>query len=171
MSRSPGSWVSGLSLTALLFAGRPRAKGELSKIASAAREWRRSTGADPQGPGDDRRPCTGSTFLAGFIGHQLSLAEEADHPAVQWAGDCPWQPKRWRSRHSSTILRRDGWQRPTPPGLKGPTSPPPQCRWVTPLLVPPPLLVGMAEMEENALSSTARRFATIAGSLLLPPSL
>jgi potassium efflux system protein len=78
MSRSPGSWVFGLLLTALLFAGRPRAKGNLSKIALAAREVE---GAPPgltlRALGMTVYLALALPFIAGFIGDQLSSAHEA----------------------------------------------------------------------------------------------
>ena len=95
IARNPGSWVFGLLLTALLFAGRPRAKKELGKIALAAREVEGTLpGLTLKALGMTVYPRVGSPFPHG-LSSVISCPQRMKPMilVVRWAGDCSWRLK------------------------------------------------------------------------------
>jgi len=169
MLRSPGSWVFGLLLTALLFAGRPRVKGELGKIALAAREVEKATaGLTLKALGMTVYLALALPFLMGFIGDQLSSAHEADDFSRAVGGGLLLAAKTLAvTAFLYHFCRRDGlaevhfaWPEEARRSLRH------NILWVTQLLIPLSFIVGMAEMEGNVLYyNSLGRFASIAALL------
>jgi len=168
--RKPTSWVLGFLLTALFFAGRPRARRDLSRIALAARDMEKATAwLTLKALGMTVYIALAFPFLMSFVGYQLSSAHEADDfQPVRWAGDFLLAAERLLSRRSSNISAgATDWRRPTLPGRK-------RCSevlrhnvlWVTQLLVPLAFIVGMAAAEGNTFYyNSLGRFASIAALL------
>ena len=169
ISRSPGSWVFGLLLTALFFAGRPRVKGELGKIALAAREVEKATaGLTLKALGMSVYLALALPFLTGFIGYQLSSAHEADDFSRAVGGGLLSAAKTLAvTAFLYHFCRRDGlaeahfaWPEEARRSLRH------NVLWVTQLLIPLSFIVGMTEMEGNALYyNSLGRFASIAALL------
>ncbi len=169
MSRSPGSWVFGLLLTALLFVGRPRVKGELSKIALAAREVEKATaGLTLKALGITIYLALALPFVIGFLGYQLSSAHEADDFSRAVGGGMLLAAKTLAiTAFLYHFCRRDGlaevhfaWPQEARLSLRH------NVLWVTQLLIPLSFIVGMTEMEGNALYyNSLGRFASIAALL------
>jgi potassium efflux system protein len=169
LSSNPASWVLGLFLAALLFAGRRRVKEQLSKIASAARE----------GEGASVRVTlkalvmTGYLalafpFIMGFVGYQLSSGNEIDDFTRAVGGGLLLAARTLAATAFLYLFcRRDGladvhfaWPEKTRLSLRH------NVLWVMQLLIPLSFVVGMTETGGNPLYySSLGRFASIAGYL------
>ena len=167
--RNPTSWVVGLLLTALLFAGRPRAKRELSKIALEARDVEKATAwLTLKALGMTVYLALALPFLMGFVGYQLSSAHEADDFSRAVGGGLLLAAKTLAvTAFLYHFCRRDGlaeahfaWPEEARRSLRH------NVLWVTQLLVPLSFIVGMTAAEGNALYyNSLGRFASIAALL------
>ncbi len=169
MSRSPGSWVFGLLLTGLLFVGRPRVKGELSKIALRAREGETApAGLTLKALGMTVYLALALPFLIGFIAYQLSSAAEADDFSRAVGGGLLLAAKTLAvTAFLHHFCRRGGlaeahfaWPEEARRSLRH------NVLWVTQMLIPLYFIVGMTEMEGNTLyDNSLGRFASMAAFL------
>jgi potassium efflux system protein len=169
LSSNPASWVLGLFLAAILFAGRGRAKDELSKIASAVREGKEP----PVKVTLKALAMTGYTALAfpfvmGFVGYQLSSANEIDDFSRAVGGGLLLAAKTLAvMAFLYHFCRRDGladvhfaWPEKARLSLRH------NVLWVMQLLIPLSFVMGMTETGGNPLYySSLGRFASIAGFL------
>jgi potassium efflux system protein len=163
------SWVVGLLLTALLFAGRPRAKGELSKIALEARDVEKATAwLTLKALGMTVYLSLALPFLTGFVGYQLSSSHEADDFGRAVGGGLLLAARTLAvTAFLYHFCRRDGlseahfaWPEEARRSLRH------NVLWVTQLLVPLSFIIGMTEMDGNALYyNSLGRFASIAALL------
>ena len=167
--RNPSSWVIGLLMTALLFAGRPRAKRELSKIALEAHQLEKATAwVTLKAFGLTVYLALALPFLMGFVGYQLSSAHEADDFSHAVGGGLLLAA---RTLAVTVFLyhfcRRDGlaeahfaWPEEARRSLRH------NVLWVTQLLIPLSFIVGMTAMEGNTpYYNSLGRFASIAALL------
>jgi potassium-dependent mechanosensitive channel len=169
--RNPTSWAVGLLLTALLFAGRPRAKRELSKIALEACDVEKATAwLTLKAFGMTVYLALALTFLAGFIGYQLSSSHEADDFSNAVGGGLLYAAERLAvAAFLYHFCRRDGlaeahfaWPEEARRSLRH------NVQWVIQLLIPLSVIIGMTEMEGNAIYyNSLGRFASIAALLAL----
>ena len=167
--RNPTSWVVGLLLTALLFAGRPRAKRELGKIALEAREVEKATAwLTLKALGMTVYLALAFPFLMSFVGYQLSSAHEADDFSRAVGGGLLLAARTLAvAAFLYHFCRRDGlaeahfaWPEEARRSLRH------NVLWVTQLLVPLSFIVGMTAAEGNALYyNSLGRFASIAALL------
>jgi potassium-dependent mechanosensitive channel len=166
---NPTSWVIGLLLAALLFAGRPRAKRELGKIALEAREVEKATAwLTLKALGMTVYLALALPFLMGFVGYQLSSAHEADDFSSAVGGGLLLAARTLAvTAFLYHFCRRDGlseahfaWPEEARRSLRH------NVLWVTQLLVPISFIVGMTAVEGNALYyNSLGRFASMAGLL------
>jgi potassium efflux system protein len=164
--RNPSSWVVGLLLTALLFAARPRAKKQLSKIAPESRETDKATAwLTLKALGMTVYLALALPFLLSFVGYELSSAHEADDFS-RAVGEGLLLAARTLAVTAFLyhLCRRDGlleahfgWPEEARKSLRH------NVLWVTQLLVPLAFIVGMTATEGNALYfNSLGRFASIA---------
>jgi len=169
MLRSPGSWVFWLLLTAVLFTGRPRAKGELGKIALAARDVESvPPGLTLKALGVTAYLALAFPFVIGFVGYQLSSAHEAEDFSRAVGGGLLSAAKTLAiTAFLYHFCRRDGlaevhfaWPEEAQRSFRH------NVLWVTQLLIPLSFIIGMTEMEGNALYyNSLGRLASIAALL------
>lgn len=167
--RNPTSWVFGLLLIALLFAGRHRVKGELDKIALEARGVEKATAwLTLKALGMTVYLALALPFLTGFIGYQLSSAPEADDFSPAVGGGLLLAARTLAvTAFLYHLCRRDGlleahfaWPEEARRSLRH------NVLWVTQLLVPLSFIVGMTATEGNPLYyNSLGRFASIAALL------
>jgi potassium efflux system protein len=169
--RNPASWVFGLLLTALLFAGRPRAKRELSKIALEASDVEKATAwLTLKALGINVYLALSLPFLMVFFGYQLSSAHEADDFSRAVGGGLLLAARTLAvTGFLYHFCRRDGlaeahfaWPEEARRSLRH------NVLWVTQLLVPLAFVIGMTAVEGNVLYyNSLGRFASIAGLVTL----
>jgi potassium efflux system protein len=169
--QNPSSWVVGLLLAALLFAGRPRAKRELSKIALEARDVEKATAwLTLKALGINVYLALSLPFLMGFFGYQLSSAHEADDFSRAVGGGLLLAARTLAvTGFLYHFCRRDGlaeahfaWPEEARRSLRH------NVLWVTQLLVPLAFVIGMTAAEGNILYyNSLGRFASIAGLVTL----
>jgi potassium-dependent mechanosensitive channel len=169
--RNPTSWALGLLFTALLFAGRPRTKRELSKIAREAHDVEKATAwLTVKALAMTVYLALAFPFLAGLVGYQLTSAHEADDFSRAVGGGLLLAAKTLAvMAFLYHFCRRDGlaeahfaWPEEARQSLRY------NVLWVTQLLVPLSFILGMTEMEGNVLYyNSLGRFASIAGLLAI----
>ena len=168
---NPTSWVIGLLLTALLFAGRPRAKKELGKMAVAAREVEKATAWNTlKALGVTVYLSLALPFLMGFVGYELSTGHEADD-FTRAVGEGLLLAARTLSvaaflyhfcRHDGLAEAHFAWPKEAQRSLRH------NVLWVTQLLLPLSFIVGITAMEGNiAYYNSLGRFASIAALLAI----
>jgi potassium efflux system protein len=164
--RNPSSWVVGLLLTALLFAARPRAKKQLSRIAPESRETDKATAwLTLKALGMTVYLALALPFLLSFVGYELSSAHEADDFS-RAVGEGLFLAARTLAVTAFLyhFCRRDGlaeahfsWPEEARRSLRH------NVLWVAQLLVPLAFIVGMTATEGNALYfNSLGRFASLA---------
>jgi potassium efflux system protein len=169
--RNPSSWVVGLLLTALLFAARPRAKKQLSKIAPESRETDKATAwLTLKALGMTVYLALALPFLMSFVGYELSSAHEADDFS-RAVGEGLFLAARTLAVTAFLyhFCRRDGlaeahfsWPEEARRSLRH------NVLWVAQLLVPLAFIVGMTATEGNALYfNSLGRFASIAALIMI----
>jgi len=167
--RSLGSWVFWLLLTAVLFAGRPRAKGELGRIALTAREVESvPPGLTLKALGMTAYLALAFPFVLGLVGYQLFSAHEAEDFSRAVGGGLLSAAKILAvTAFLYHFCRRDGlaeihftWPEEAQRSLRN------NVLWVMQLLIPLSFVIGMTEMEGNALYyNSLGRLASIAALL------
>jgi len=167
--RNSTSWVFGLLLTALLFAGRPRAKRELSKIASEASDVEKAAAwLTLKALGVTVYLALALPLLMGFVGYQLASSHEADDFSRAVGGGLLLAARTLAvTAFLYHLCRRDGlleahfaWPEEARRSLRH------NVLWVTQLLVPLSFIVAMTSAEGNTLYlNSLGRFASIAGLL------
>jgi potassium efflux system protein len=169
--QNPSSWVVGLLLTVLFFAGRPRAKRDLSKIALAARDVEKATAwLTLKALGMTVYLALAFPFLMSLVGYQLSSAHEADDFSRAVGGGLLLAARTLAiTAFLYHFCRRDGlaeahfaWPEEAQRSLRH------NVLWVTQLLVPLAFIVGMAAAEGNTVYyNSLGRFASIAALLAI----
>ncbi len=169
--QNPSSWVVGLLLTALLFAGRLRAKRELSKIALESSDVEKATAwLTLKALGISVYLALSLPFLMSFLGYQLSSAHEADDFSRAVGGGLLLAARTLAvTAFLYHFCRRDGlaeahfaWPEEAQRSLRH------NVLWVTQLLVPLAFVIGMTAAEGNVLYyNSLGRFASIAALLTL----
>ena len=167
--RKPTSWVLGFLLTAFFFAGRPRARRDLSRIALAARDMEKATAwLTLKALGMTVYIALAFPFLMSFVGYQLSSAHEADDFSRAVGGGLLLAARTLAvTAFLYHFCRRDGlaeahfaWPEEVQRSLRH------NVLWVTQLLVPLAFIVGMAAAEGNTFYyNSLGRFASIAALL------
>jgi potassium efflux system protein len=167
--RNPTAWVAGLLLTALFFAGRPRARRELAKIALAARDGERATAwLTLKALGMSVYLALAFPFLLSFVGYQLSSSHEADDFSRAVGGGLLLAARTVAvAAFLYHFCRRDGlaeahfaWPEEAQRSLRH------NVLWVAQFLVPLSFIAGMTEAEGNTLYyNSLGRFASMAGLL------
>jgi potassium efflux system protein len=163
--------VVGLLLTALLFAARPRAKKQLSKIAPESRETDKATAwLTLKALGMTVYLALALPFLLSFVGYELSSAHEADDFS-RAVGEGLFLAARTLAVTAFLyhFCRRDGlaeahfsWPEEARRSLRH------NVLWVAQLLVPLAFIVGMTATEGNALYfNSLGRFASIAALIMI----
>ncbi len=166
MSRNPASWVLGLLLAAVLFAKRHRVKEELGKVGLTLREGKDApVGLTLKALAMTVYLALALPFLAGFIGYQISSAPEVEDFSRAVGGGLLLAAKTLAvTAFLYHFCRRDGlaeahfaWPEKARRSLRH------NIIWVTQLLIPLSFIVGMTDMEGNAIYYTSLgRFASIA---------
>jgi potassium-dependent mechanosensitive channel len=166
MSSNPASWVLGLFLAAILFAGRRRVKEELSKIALTLREGEESrVGLTLKALGMTIYVALGFPVVMGFLGYQLSSANEIDDFSRAVGGGLLLAAKTLAvTAFLYHFCRRDGladvhfaWPEKARLSLRH------NVLWVMQLLIPLSFVVGMTETGEiTPYYNSLGRFASIA---------
>jgi potassium efflux system protein len=169
--QNPSSWVVGLLLTALLFAGRLRAKRELSTIALEVREAEKDTAwLTLKALGMSVYLALSLPFLMSFLGYQLSSSHEADDFSRAVGGGLLLAARTLAvTAFLYHFCRRDGlaeahfaWPEEARRSLRH------NVLWVTQLLVPLAFVIGMTAAEGNVLYyNSLGRLASIAALLTL----
>jgi len=166
LSRSPMSWVFGLLLTALLFAGRHRVKTELSRMVLTLREEKEApVGLTLKALAVTVYLASALPFLMGFVGYQISSAPEADDFSRAVGGGLLVAAKTLAvTAFLYHFCRRDGlaeahfaWPEEARRSLRH------NVLWVTQLLIPLSFIFGMTDTEGNVLYyNSLGRFASMA---------
>ncbi|MGE5840747.1 MAG: mechanosensitive ion channel domain-containing protein, partial [Deltaproteobacteria bacterium] len=169
--RNPTSWLVGLLLTALLFAGRARAGRELGNIASKAREVENASAwLTLKALGMTVYLALALPFLMSFLGYQLSSSPEADDFSRAVGGGLLMAARtlavasflHYFCRHDGLAEAHFAWPEVARRSLRN------NLLWVIQLLVPLTFVVGMTAAEDNILYyNSLGRFASIAGLIWL----
>jgi potassium efflux system protein len=169
LSSNPASWVLGLFLAAVLFAGRRRVKEQLSKIASAVRAGQEaSVRVTLKALVMTVYIALAFPFVMGFVGYQLSSGNEIDDFSRAAGGGLLVAAKTLAvTAFLYHFCRRDGvadvhfaWPEKARLSLRH------NVLWVMQLLIPISFVMGMTGTGGNPLYySSLGRFASIAGFL------
>jgi potassium-dependent mechanosensitive channel len=164
--RNPTSWVVGLLLIALFFAGRPRAKSELSKVALSAREAENTTvGLPLKALGLTLYLALAFPFLMSFVGYQLFFVPDNDDFSRAVGGGLFLAARTLAvvaflyhfCRHLGLAEAHFSWPEDARQSLRH------NLLWVIQWLIPLSFIVGMTAVEGNALHyNVMGRFGFIA---------